>query len=185
MNTDRGRSAVLEALERRLEGQPEAVRRVLQQKLDARRAACAQEDDQANEGVGRASAPPPPACPPLADLNAYLRQATLASREGCEAQQLANARRFLKSWERASTLDRIAHAAARTPANAGPLNSHALVLRSLEMMRELSPDYLRRFVSHVESLQWLVLARAPGKPAPAPARTRSAGAKKGRSRERP
>jgi hypothetical protein len=43
----------------------------------------------------------------------------------------------------------------RKPANAGPLNSHALVLQTLSLMRDLSPDYLRRFVAGVEALQWL------------------------------
>jgi hypothetical protein len=45
-------------------------------------------------------------------------------------------------------------------------------------MRELSPDYLRRFLSQVESLQWLERARElhvpaqakPGKPAKPPRR---------------
>ncbi|HSW05521.1 DUF2894 domain-containing protein, partial [Aquabacterium sp.] len=33
--------------------------------------------------------------------------------------------------------------------------SHALVLRSLTLMRELSPDYLSRFMSHIDALLWL------------------------------
>jgi hypothetical protein len=43
-------------------------------------------------------------------------------------------------------------------------------------MRGLSTDYLRRFLVHVETLQWLedAAARAPAKPA-APARRARAG----------
>ncbi|MFZ2387771.1 MAG: DUF2894 domain-containing protein, partial [Polaromonas sp.] len=33
--------------------------------------------------------------------------------------------------------------------------SHMLVLRSLALMRKLSPDYLQRFLSHVDTLLWL------------------------------
>jgi len=47
----------------------------------------------------------------------------------------------------------------RAPENAGPLNSHMLVLRTLGLMRELSPHYLRRFLSHTETLLWLEQAQ--------------------------
>jgi hypothetical protein len=33
--------------------------------------------------------------------------------------------------------------------------TNMLVLRTLGLMRELSPDYLRRFMTHVETLLWL------------------------------
>ncbi len=41
------------------------------------------------------------------------------------------------------------------------------MLRTLGLLRDLSPDYLRRFLSHVETLQWLEQASqtiAPVKP---------------------
>jgi len=103
---------------------------------------------------------------PLAELNAYIRGTVEARRaaldetgEAPHADDLFNARAFRKSWERGRTLDRFEQAIARTPANAGPLNSHALVLRSLAQMRELSTDYLRRFLVQAETLQWLEKAR--------------------------
>ncbi len=40
------------------------------------------------------------------------------------------------------------------PANAGPLNSSSLVHRSLALMREVSPGYLRHFLSYVDALAW-------------------------------
>lgn len=43
----------------------------------------------------------------------------------------------------------------------GPLNAQKLVLSSLAIMQELSPAYLRRFVSYVDTLFWLEKA-GPG-----------------------
>lgn len=43
----------------------------------------------------------------------------------------------------------------QVPKNAGPLNSSSLVHRSLSLMRELSPEYLRQFLSYVDALSWL------------------------------
>jgi hypothetical protein len=107
------------------------------------------------------------AASPLAQLNADLRQRTGS------ADELRSARRFRVAWERTRSLDQVEHAVARGPAQAGPLNSHALVLRSLERLRELSPAYLRRFLGHVETLQWLQDARALAAPAKAAPRKRA------------
>lgn len=41
------------------------------------------------------------------------------------------------------------------PANPGPHNPHMLAIKSLTQMRELSPEYLRRFASYIETLLWL------------------------------
>ena len=43
-------------------------------------------------------------------------------------------------------------AMAQAPQNAGPINSHMLVLRSLGKMREASPDYLGRFMVYLDTL---------------------------------
>jgi hypothetical protein len=40
----------------------------------------------------------------------------------------------------------------QAPKNAGPINSHMLVLRSLELMCDTSPDYLDCFMSYAETL---------------------------------
>lgn len=68
---------------------------------------------------------------------------------------LKSAVRFRETWARISAETAVDQAAHRAPENAGPLNAHNLVLRTLGLMRELSPDYLRRFMSHAESLMWL------------------------------
>jgi len=108
----------------------------------------------------------------LAELNAYIREARAAAAEPLapgetrDPEELASVRRFRRAWDRGQALERLADAAARRPANAGPLNSHMLVLRSLDLMRTLSPDYLRRFLVQLEALQWLedAVARAPREP---------------------
>jgi Protein of unknown function (DUF2894) len=43
-------------------------------------------------------------------------------------------------------------AIAQAPQNAGPINSHMLVLRSLGLMRDISPDYLNRFMGYIDAM---------------------------------
>jgi hypothetical protein len=93
-------------------------------------------------------------------------------------RELASARRFRSAWGRGRSQDQLQEALARKPAQAGPLNSHVLVLQALELMGELSPDYLRHFLQHVESLQWLEQAREVRAPAKAGKAAKSRRAKK-------
>ena len=65
---------------------------------------------------------------------------------------LRSVRRFQEAWTLLLAADRVLRAVARGPVNAGPLNSERLVLRSLAMMRALSPDYLRHFLAQVDAL---------------------------------
>lgn len=75
---------------------------------------------------------------------------------GMEASsEMASVRRFREAWSRIAAENQVDQAVERGPVNAGPLNSHLLVLRSLALMRRLSPEYLRRFLSHVDTLLWL------------------------------
>lgn len=123
-------------------------------------------------------AQPATACEPLARLNEELRTAAVARQreatpgEPSQPNELASVARMRLAWSSQRARQQLAQATARKPANAGPLNSHALVLRSLGLMQSLSPDYLRRFLQHVESLQWLDRASAL---APAPAAAASKG----------
>lgn len=50
---------------------------------------------------------------------------------------------------------RIEQAIHQTPSDAGPLNSHRLVTRALETLRDLSPAYLDHLVTQVDTLMWL------------------------------
>lgn len=180
----------LEALSRRLHGQPEAVRRILQAKLETAVADYAARIAPASHAAGdvRGTVPRPAAQPavvagstPLAQLNRSIRSGARADPGAARGEtqppdELASVRRFRRAWSATRSQQQVAQAALRKPANAGPLNSHALVLDSLALMRELSPDYLRRFLLHVEALQWLEQAReqfAPPRPAPAAKATRA------------
>jgi hypothetical protein len=62
---------------------------------------------------------------------------------------------FRSTWSKLSTDRRMTQSLATVPENAGPLNSHHLVHRSLALMRDLSPEYFNRFMAHVDTLLWL------------------------------
>jgi hypothetical protein len=97
--------------------------------------------------------------------------------------ELKAMRRFKDSWAKFSTDKRITQAIESAPENAGPLNSHMLVIRSLKKMRDISPEYLNRFSSYLETLMWLEQAgrklepttdkMAAGKPQPKAKNSRS------------
>jgi hypothetical protein len=59
---------------------------------------------------------------------------------------------FKKQLSQISVQKQVTQAMAQAPQNAGPINSHMLVLRSLGLMRDISPDYLNRFMAHVDTL---------------------------------
>lgn len=148
----------MESLAARMHGQPDAVRAVLERKLQEAMEAFTSTatPSEATPTLPAASSQPQV----LAELNAYLRSVTARPADDHqEPHTLPSARRFRQSWESARTLDRLRDAIARAPANAGPLNSHALVARTLALMGELSTDYLRHFLAYAETLQWLETAR--------------------------
>jgi len=175
------RFAYLEALQRRMEGQPAAVRAALEGRLAG---GLADYERLAAATPPRAPAPAPAPTPrglaatPLASLQARLRDAAAARAAACAPgevapeHELASALRFRQAWLAGRTLEQVDQALQRRPANAGPLNSHALVLHSLALMRELSPAYLGRFLAVVESLQWLEQAGAAPAPVLKPNRKR-------------
>jgi hypothetical protein len=62
---------------------------------------------------------------------------------------------FRQQLGKMSVQKQVTQAIAKAPQNAGPINSHMLVLRSLSLMRDLSPDYLNRFMGYVDTLFFL------------------------------
>ncbi len=62
---------------------------------------------------------------------------------------------FRRQLGKISVQKQVTQAIAQAPQNAGPINSHMLVLRSLGLMRDLSPDYLNRFMGYVDTLLFL------------------------------
>lgn len=77
--------------------------------------------------------------------------------------ELRSLRIFRNIWAQRAAERLASQAIERAPANAGPLNSHMLVLRSLAAMRDLSPDYLNRFVSYADTLLRLDQAGRKGR----------------------
>jgi hypothetical protein len=69
--------------------------------------------------------------------------------------ELKALRYFRSTWSRLGAERRLSQSLAKVPENAGPLNSHQLVHRSLTLMHDVSPEYLNRLMSYVDVLQWL------------------------------
>ena len=94
----------------------------------------------------------------LGDLARYMAQhspepvdAGFDGNMGLRAE-LKTTRDFRNTWSKLSVGKRVTQALDQAPKNAGPINSHMLVLRSLALMRDISPDYLNRFTSYVDTL---------------------------------
>jgi hypothetical protein len=124
---------------------------------------------------GPTPAPPPapalsvPAAPrgplgTLADLinqraptaaSATVALATSSTAPAYPAGELKALGEVRNTWARLDAEQRLEQALAQVPANAGPLNSYQLVLRTLTLMRDVSPEYLQRFMTHVDALMWL------------------------------
>ncbi|RZJ02229.1 MAG: DUF2894 domain-containing protein [Haliea sp.] len=145
-----------EALSRRALHAEGKLQQLLQARLDAK------QQHRAHAAAPMAAIPPAasPHAAPLTGLNDHIRQAAQPAGAGTPGNpaprgELSSVRRFRQVWSRIAAADQVDRSLERGPANAGPLNSHMLVLRSLALMQALSPDYLRRFMSQVESLLWL------------------------------
>jgi hypothetical protein len=140
---------------------------------------------QAGKSMPRRAVPTPgsAAVPPLTALNRYLQERTQGAGEGAahgDTQsdgEMKSVRRFRQTWARIAAEDQVEQAVERGPVNAGPLNSHMLVLRSLELMRGLSPDYLQHFLAQADALLWLEQAQQK-KPSAGPKPGRRNAAKK-------
>jgi hypothetical protein len=66
--------------------------------------------------------------------------------------ELKSVKNFRNTWSKLSVDKQVIQALAQAPKNAGPLNSHLVALRSLALMRDISPDYLNRFISYLDTL---------------------------------
>jgi hypothetical protein len=162
---DRVRERYAQALARRASAHVGAARRVLDAKLAALLDHPVRSpDDEASDAGARAPRGP------LADLVAHAARQKPSSVLGAQAKanststdkpaaapapEAKTLQFFKRTWSRLSADQRLAQSRATLPDNAGPLNSHHLVHRSLTLMRELSPEYLEHFVAYVDALQWL------------------------------
>ncbi len=171
----------IDALRRRAAGHAGDARRILDARLsalidaytdDLRRA---ESPADAVEGAMSASAstsmpaPAEPARGPLAALLHYIDSQARPNAGGPSSDAGGTANRgrlalraepemldyFRETWSKVSTDSQLLASQEQVPKNAGPLNSNSLVHRSLSLMRELSPEYLRQFLSYVDALSWL------------------------------
>lgn len=95
---------------------------------------------------------------PLGELVRYVEQHSPPNMGGAfQASapirtELKTAQYFRNTWSKLSVDRQVAKALEQAPKNAGPINAHMLILRSLAQMRDISPDYLNRFTSYVDTL---------------------------------
>jgi hypothetical protein len=167
---DPARFRHIEALARRASAHQGEVRRLLDGKLARLLAAC----DQALESPRSAAAQTAGQAPQrsaLADLLAHLARhaddplasglAGVGTAAPSAATELKAVRHYRSTWSRLSVDRRMTQSLATVPENAGPLNTQRLMHQALTTMRAASPEYLYRFMSHVEALLWLDQASMP------------------------
>lgn len=166
---DPARFHFLVVLSRRLQTQPPAVQQLLAHRLNAAVFDYAECAKSARACARVASAPGSAnsaTASALAQLNGDLQARAQSDADGvllgdgAHLSDMKSVRQFSEVWSKISADQQVAQALHRAPENAGPLNSQKLVLRSLSLMRRLSPDYLQRFMSRVDSLLWLESANA-------------------------
>jgi len=170
------RFAYLEALTRRAATQPAAIR----QSLNARISAAVHELANRPALAPSEIVEPRPASP-LADLLAYIggqahdqtggiqpandiptvnrknrpKSKSTSTDRTPQGPELKSVAIFRNEWSKLSTEQQLTQTLAQAPENAGPMNSQHLVLRSLERMRDIAPDYLQGFMSYIDTLIWL------------------------------
>lgn len=144
----------IEALTRRAAAHDGHVRRILDDKVARLLATYGDELEKARcAGIGNGTPGTQPNGGPLAELVDHIARHAPSNEDG--RPELRALKHFRSTWSRLSVHHRLRQSLAQVPKNAGPLNSHHLVHRSLTLMRDLSPEYLDRFVSYVDALLWL------------------------------
>ncbi len=144
----------IEALAARTGTQTGAAQALLQDKLH-RALTDLQERMAARPAPRTDTTSPTPAPSPMALLLQEMAPAATAARAvpttGWPAES-PRVRQFRRQLRKISVQKQVSKAIAQGPQNAGPINSHMLVLRALGLMRDISPDYLNRFMTHVDTL---------------------------------
>jgi hypothetical protein len=149
----------MEALQRRTLSHSGQVQQILERKLDLALAAYktrfAQAEIQSGETITATHSTNRTSLRDLVDTLEQHSHGTLTgSVQGQAAMrpELKSIRHFRNTWSKLSVDKQLSQALGQAPKNAGPINSHMLVLRSLALMRDLSPDYLHRFMSYADTL---------------------------------
>lgn len=149
------------ALERRAATHGGATRRILDDRLSGLLSAYAEELERTDAAAAEAHAAPGTASSgldsgTLAGLVEHIERHAPAARDGAASYpELPALDYFREVWSKVRTEKQLRQSLAQVPGNAGPLNSSSLVHRSLSLMRELSPGYLKQFLSYVDTLSWM------------------------------
>ena len=151
----------IEILAAKVPAHPGAAQALLQLKLDkalddlnARMASPSQHASATGKATATDVSSPSPLALMLQDLAPLEAPATreVASQRPPWPAENPRVRQLRKTLSQLKVQKQVTQAMAQAPENAGPINSHMLVLRSLALMRELSPDYLNRFMRYTDTL---------------------------------
>lgn len=105
----------------------------------------------ATDAAVLAKSKPSPLAALLSDIRPHVPNANIPYGNDGPSES-PHVRQFRKKLGQISVQKKVSQAIAQAPQNAGPINSHMLVLRSLSLMRDVSPDYLNRFMTYVDTL---------------------------------
>ncbi|HEY2022229.1 DUF2894 domain-containing protein [Paraburkholderia sp.] len=151
----------IEALARRAAGHSGAARRILDGRLSTlldEYAATLGRADKPKATVASAPLDAPPSAADDATLAALIERLAghaRADSDGAAYPELPALDYFRDVWSKVRADKQLRQSLAPVAGNTGPLNSSSLVHRSLSLMRELSPGYLKQFLSYVDTLSWL------------------------------
>ncbi len=145
----------LEALAERAQARQGSVRRILDRKLARALAALTQRLEQAQRPAESAVATRQArdSLALLAHELAHHRPAPTALESSAAARpEPKSAQYFRDTWSKISAAKQVTQALQQAPRNAGPINSQRVLLASLALMRDISPDYLNRFMCYADTL---------------------------------
>lgn len=141
----------IETLAQRMHAQSGPAQRLLQTKLQAALMRLQTRMTATTEPLVRPAAMPSPLATLLQDMGSNNSPHGGDTPPGWPADH-PRIQQFKKQLGQLRVHKQVTQAIAQAPQNAGPINSHMLVLRSLGLMRDISPDYLNRFMAHVDTL---------------------------------
>lgn len=158
----------IEALARRTAATRGTARTLLEARLARAIDACALRCENIPDTPGPTPAAPSPLAGLLAHIAGQNRSAFASPQAANPAapDELKALACFRDTWSKLRVDQQFHQALADEPENAGPLNSHFLVLRALRRMRDISPAYLQHFMAYADALLWLEQADGGAKPAP-------------------
>ncbi len=152
----------IQVLARRACSQSGPVQALLQHKLRqalfVMEASLTRASGQKHQDNAKASVPaslPSPLSTLLQDMRPVPATDRHTLRPAGPLAESAGARQLRQQLRRIGVQKQVSRAMASGPQNAGPINSHLLVLRALGLMRDISPDYLSRFMVHLDTLMCL------------------------------